>query len=391
MPFAGLRPTLARFSYVPTAALAVAAAWICVGVTLGAFGNTHGLLDFHTFRRAGDAVLHGSSPYPAVDAGLLSGQEQFVYPAPAALVFAAVALLPVTIAAGLWYALSLAAGLGAFVVAGVRDVRVLLTLLCSMWFMHALYVGAVTPFLALGVALAWRWRDTAWRGATVLAIVIGIKLLPAPLILWLWWSGRRAQALRCLAISAALIGGSWALLGFAGFATYPDTLDLLSQLLAWRGYSLTSLALALGAPFATAKLLALAAAAAALALAYRVGPADERQAFLLCIVAALLASPIVWVNYFALVMVGVALHRPGFSWIWVAPIVLGLPYIQSEGHLVPILVWNVALVAVAAACARTSAPSHDSPVAAVAPAHGTVRQARPGGSSRRPARPKGLT
>jgi alpha-1,2-mannosyltransferase len=352
MTVASLQAWYLRFSYVPSVMLAVGAAWICLGVTVGAFGNPHGLIDFHTYWRAGDAVLHGASPYPPVDPTVLAGQEQFVYPAPAALLFAAFALLPPAVADVGWYATTLATGLTAFALVGVRDVRVFLTLLCSMWFVHAMYVGTVTPLLVLGLALAWRWRDTAWRGALVLAFIISLKILPVALLVWLWRSGRRAAALRCLVATVALLAGSWAVLGFAGLSTYPETLDLLSRTLAWNGFSVTSLGLALGASFATAKLVATTLAVLVMAAAWRVGRLDERHAFLLCIAAGLIASPIVWVNYFSLVMIAVAIHRPSFSWIWVAPIALGLPSIQSDGNLPSILLWNAVLVLVILACMR---------------------------------------
>src|SRR5438128_2498714 len=56
--------------------------------------------DFHTFWHSGRAVLHGRSPYPSSLPALADRHtfRPFVYPAPAAVAMAPLALLPLTVA-----------------------------------------------------------------------------------------------------------------------------------------------------------------------------------------------------------------------------------------------------------------------------------------------------
>src|SRR5438128_1436661 len=97
--------TLTVFGVVP--ALLVAAMVYAVATT-----GTHGS-DFWTFWDAGRAVLHGRSPYPSLQALPREAVEKtfapFVYPPPAAVVFAPFALLPYAVAKLLFLALNLAA------------------------------------------------------------------------------------------------------------------------------------------------------------------------------------------------------------------------------------------------------------------------------------------
>ena len=49
---------------------------------------------------------------------------------------------------------------------------------------------------------------------------------------------------------------------------------------------------------------------------------QERQAFVLAVAAALLLTPIVWLHYFALLLVVVALARPTLSLVWFVPLAM---------------------------------------------------------------------
>jgi alpha-1,2-mannosyltransferase len=335
-----------RFGYMTTMAMWVIAVWVFTQLTVATLTGSTAGFDLHIYLRAGDAVIAGVSPYPPLDREVLAGEDQFVYPAAAAVLLSPFGLLPPSVVQVLWYAAGLAAGLGAFWVVGVRDARVYLAIFCSKWFENGIFTGTVMPFLGLGIALAWRWRDTAWRGATVLAVITAVKLLPGPLVVWLWATGRRAQALRCLGVTLAVLAAGWAVLGFSTLSTYPRLLDLLGQVLAGHSYSLTSLGLSVGAPFATARLVAAAVAAVAIAAAWRLGRMDGRHGFLLCAAAAVLASPIVWTNYLTLVMVGVALHRPRMSWVWLVPILLGVGAVEWWN----LLIWNGAIALIVLHC-----------------------------------------
>ena len=83
---------LARFAgggalFVGAAALTAVLLWH----TVHGHGQTQ-LIDLKIFRRAGHDVLSGVSPYPAVTVDAMRGQPVFVYPAPAAVLFTALAV-----------------------------------------------------------------------------------------------------------------------------------------------------------------------------------------------------------------------------------------------------------------------------------------------------------
>src|SRR5436190_1904675 len=105
---------------------------LLVKIALGLRGYAY-LGDFRVFWEAGRDVLAGRSPYPAADPALLARGQSFVYPAPAAVLMAPLALLPFTLGALLWTLLSAAALPAALWVVGVRDWRCAAAALASFW------------------------------------------------------------------------------------------------------------------------------------------------------------------------------------------------------------------------------------------------------------------
>ena len=74
-----------------------------------------------------------------------------------------------------------------------------------------------------------------------------------------------------------------------------------------------------------------AAAVLAVFVAARAEDGD-RRAFAVAVLGTLAATPVVWMHYYALLFVPIALYRPRFSPIWLAPMALWLaPSTYSEG------------------------------------------------------------
>ena len=113
-------------------------------------------------------------------------------------------------------------------VLGVRDWRCYGAAYLSVAVLHDIRLGALTPLLALGLALVWRWRDEA-RAAVPLALIVMAKLFLWPLAVWLVATGRLRLALRgaLLVVVASALG--WAVIGFAGLADYPQLLKVLAS------------------------------------------------------------------------------------------------------------------------------------------------------------------
>ena len=313
-----------------------------VGSSLSyAFQLTHepgGLFDFQGgLYNAGTAILHGHDPYQA---GFLAAQAAIMhaggiadgetvnhafsiplYPAPANLAIVPLSLLPYGLAATLFTLLSIGAMVLALRLLGVRDWRCFALALVSWPSLFALDLGAVGPLLLLGVAVAWRWREKLWPPALALAAIVVAKLFPWPLAVWLLVTRRwRAFALTAL-IGAVAMFGSWALIGFAGLAQYPQMLSNATFIQEGRASSLVAVLLATGLSPGLTQMLAIAAGVGLLGLAWRFAqrPDGERQAFCLALVAALSASPIVWDHYMVLLFVPIALVSPRLSPLWFLP------------------------------------------------------------------------
>jgi hypothetical protein len=147
-----------------------------------------------------------------------------------------------------------------------------------------------------------------------------------------------------------LIGG-WAAIGFAGLRSYPHLLHVLSQVEAGTSYSPIAL---LGLSGRSATLLSVALVVlvvVAVVLAAR-GPDGDRRSFAVAVIGALAATPLLWLHYFALLLIPIALYRPRLSALWFAPVVLWLtPTTHSHGSL-----WRIAFALVVAALvvARTA-------------------------------------
>src|SRR5438046_1985261 len=129
------------------------------GVAVSLQGDPHFGGDFHVaFWPAGHRVLHGMTPYADPTAPQVAKATAFVYPAPAAVLFAPFALLGRNLADALFIGMQLAAAALTLRVLEVRDWRVygatyLWGSVASGW-----VTGNVTLLLALAVAAAWRWR-----------------------------------------------------------------------------------------------------------------------------------------------------------------------------------------------------------------------------------------
>jgi membrane protein implicated in regulation of membrane protease activity len=76
---------------------------------------------------------------------------------------------------------------------------------------------------------------------------------------------------------------------------------------------------------------------------------------------SILASPIVWLHYLVLLLVPVALSRPRFGWIWLAPALLWIcPVRPAAPTWLTILVLAVG-AAITASVVRRSSPRTGAP------------------------------
>ena len=222
-----------------------------------------------------------------------------------------------------------------------------------LWFpvIQNMLIGSITSLLALGLALAWRYRDDRQVAAPISAVVVATKVFLWPMLLWLAATRRWRTAVWAVMLAVVGVALSWAVIGFGGLTSYPRLLDELSRLEAWKSYSAVAFGLLLGLSTNAARVLAIVAGTATLGGVLLVGrqrdAEADRRAFVLAIAAAFLFSPIVWTHYLALLVVPIAISRRTLSPLWFAPLAMWLTTGQSDGQawriVLGMAVWSVVL------------------------------------------------
>ena len=339
---------LAAFIWVPVIGLGYASWW--------ELRSSSKLQDFGIFRVAARAVLDGHSPYPAATVAGVAHFDKFVYPPVTAFLFAPLAELPIALAQAAMLALGVVCIFAALRLLDVRDWRCYGIAAVSAPAVNTLALGAVTSFLLLGVAAAWRFRNRPGLSGALVAVTAVVKLFLWPLGLWLLATRRLRATLTASAAGLVLLVAGWAAIGFAGMRSYPHLLRVLSQVEERTSYSPVAL---LNLSGTAAGLLTVALAGllvAAVVLSAR-GTDGDRRALAVAVIGSLVVTPIVWLHYFLLLLVPIALYRPRLSPLWFAPALLWLtPSTHSHG-----VTWHIVLaLAVTALVAVRTVAEHQS-------------------------------
>jgi alpha-1,2-mannosyltransferase len=336
---------LAAFAWVP----AIAIAYSC-------WYELHAkraLEDFVIFRTASLRVLHGDSPFPPATLHGVAHFDKFVYPPSTALLFAPLAVLPVAVGQVAMFVLGLAAIVVAVRLFDVSDWRCYGLVLMSAPAVNSLALGAITSLLLLAVAVAWRYRSRARLTGATVALAAVSKLFLWPLGVWLLVT-RRLRAVAALVVAAvALWLAGWAALGLSGMSSYPKLLHLLSQAEQSTSYSPIALLHVSDGTTTLLSLLLAALAVAGVVVAAR-GQDGDRRALAAAAVAAIVATPILWLHYFLLLVVPIALYRPRLSGLWFLPLLLwATPSTHAHG-----VTWHIvlALAITAVVAVRTLVP-----------------------------------
>ncbi|HEX6701923.1 MAG TPA: glycosyltransferase family 87 protein [Gaiellaceae bacterium] len=301
------------------------------------------LFDLHILWKAGHDVVTGHSPYP------------FVYPAPAAILMAPFGALPWTVAVAAFSVVAIGAVVLALRVLGVRDWRCYGLALGWLPVASTTTLGALSTLLALGTALAWRYRDRRVVVALAVAAVVALKVFLWPLLLWLVATRRFRSAATSVVTGAALAVGCWAVIGFDGMLDYPRHLGDVASSQQGRSYSPFALMRALGLSNGLSRvgLLVLTVIALGLVFALARGRDGDRRAFVAAVGAALAVSPIVWLHYFALLYVVIALYRQRAHVAWFVPLAFWLTPHQDGAASAARILFAYAIAALAVGLATS--------------------------------------
>jgi hypothetical protein len=274
-------------------------------------------------------VLHGNFAYPT---DLNAVADPYVYPPLTAILFTPFALLPVAVAELIYTALGI---LGVFVALrafGVTDWRCYGAAFLWPPVLSAIQAGNITLLLLCGIGLAWVFRARAPLLGLSVAVLVSAKLFLWPLALWLLATRRFRAAAWAAGLFVVLNGLAWTIVDAGSVRAY---LGLLHRLNASEGldtYTLKALAGRLGLPASAGMALTGLAIAAVGFVWWKHGRGSDRLTLAAAVLIALVASPIVWLHYLALLLVPVALTRRSLGLIWLLPLVtIDLPGKGSGG------------------------------------------------------------
>lgn len=281
-------------------------------------------VDFHHYYwPAGDRVMHHLSPYvygPWYAAEVPVG---FVYPAPAAVLFAGVAVIPRDIGDVLFTALAIGAPLIALWLLDVSDWRLYALVLLWPPVLFGIQTANLSTLIVVALAGIWRMRDRPFAAGVILGVVVALKVFLFPLGLFLLASKRYGALGYAIGTACIVSVAAWVIVGLDEIQRYRATVAEFTRLREDYGYSVIGFVERLGGarPVAYAIAVALAATAALAAVVYaRRG--QEGTSFSLALSAGLLATPILWQHYLVMLLVPIALREPRLDPLWTLPILL---------------------------------------------------------------------
>jgi len=264
------------------------------------------------------AVLEGGPIYPEPTRASIVVGNPAVYPPPAILATVPLALLPEAVAAWIWFCVLGAGVVASMWMVGVRDWRCHALAVTSPIVVHGLVFGNLTVAIVVALAVAWRYREKARVVGFALGAAIAAKFFVWPLVAWLLLTRRFRAAAWAVGSAALLVVGAWALVGFEGFADYPALLNAVQDVYAIRSVSLGTVAGGVGASVSLAVAVCWLAGLALIGVAGLVAHRGDgdRRVFAILVAASIVASPIVWPYYLALLLVPIAVTWPRLAPMW---------------------------------------------------------------------------
>jgi alpha-1,2-mannosyltransferase len=320
---------------------------LAAGVSVLSVGAVEGLRSgrlaadyWLTYLPGAEAVVHGLSPYP-----------RYTYPPQIAFAYAPATLIDADVAAYISVFVCAVLIASTLAVLRVRDPACYLAVFLWAPTWQELDMANITPALALGLALAWRYRHRPIVSGVALGLIVPAKLFLWPVLFWTLVSRRLRAFCVALGLGLAVTVGAWGLIGFQGLTQYPHLLRVLDSEYGTHGYSFVALSTAVGTGTSAGHVAACVVGAALLAAGFVLGRrGDDVSSFTLCIAAALALTPIVWLHYLILLVVPLAIVRPAFSWLWLLPVGLWISWapVQPDvpGLVAPLLVAAIIVYAV---------------------------------------------
>jgi hypothetical protein len=348
---------LKRTIRVLVLALVVSAA---AGAILNNIDGGHYGYDLRGIIDAARAIRGGHDPYVGGTAhALLLANNPYVLPPLIAELVLPLSWLPFAAAVVVFNLVCGLALVGAVRTVGVRDPRVYVIALCSLPFVASLCLGQPDGLFALALALAWRHRGS-WRGGAAIAVIIAAKLVLWPLLLWLLLTRRFLAFVVGAGLAAALLVGTWAMIGFVGLGGYLHRLALDSDAFAARSHSVAAAVMHLGGGLGAGTAAGFVLSLLLVASIVRVSRGSDFGAFTAAIAGGLFFSPLLWTHYLVVLFVPLAIARRRYDAVWIAVAAFYLSPAEPVVHawqIPAVLVLGAAIALAAARSARIMPPA----------------------------------
>jgi len=286
-----------------------------VVVTIAMFATAHSTdslsADFHNeLYPEAKLLLDWENPFPGPEHNLGAGPN-LVWPPVAAFLVSPLTALSAEAADWAIALVGLACFLLSLRIVGVRDWRVYGAFVLWPSVIGEIRVSHLTPVLCLLTAIAWRYRDARFAPGFAVGFSGAIKFFLWPLGVWLAARGRYGA----VALASAVAGASLLLvLPFTGLDDYIETLLELGRTFDQESYSPFGFLAQIGIGQSAARIVNFAIGALLLVACWR------RASLGLAIAAALVLSPIAWLDYYAVAAIPLAVVRPRLGVVWLLPL-----------------------------------------------------------------------
>lgn len=334
--------TAERRSAIQHALFALLPALVCGFIVYEMVRGNIVAIDFRdAYRIAGHRLLEGATPYTWTHAQIAGG-EVFVYPSVAAVLMVPFALLPGSASALLFSALCAAAAAATLRVLEVRDWRLYGVTLVWPWVVAGWQTGNLTLLLGLGIALVWRFRDRPAVTGLLVGLLVSLKPFTAPIALWLLASRRYAALAWAVAAAAVLNLVGWGVVGFDQIRRYVQLSASVTSALEHTGYGVISAAEHAGLGQSAGLVIELSVSVVLVVLVAIAGRRrDDQAALTAAIMLMLVAWPLVWSHYFALLLIPMAITHPRLSRVWLLPLLLWGCAVREAAEWQIVLTWAV--------------------------------------------------
>ena len=334
-------------------------------------------VDFHNeLYPEAKKLLDWENPFPPPGSAIWYGHN-LIWPPVAAFLVAPFTILSPGSADWAVALAGLACFMGSLRIVGVRDWRVYGAFALWPQVIGEIRVSHLTPVLCVLLALVWRYRDARFAPGVCLGLAGAIKFFLWPVGIWLAARGR----LRELLVAAGVAAASLALvLPFTSLHDYFHVLVELGRTFDQDSYSPFGFLMQVGAPEALARAAMFALGAALLVGCWR------RQSLGLGVAAALVLSPIVWLDYYAVAAMPLAVVRPRLTWVWLVPLATwgllsaGIGAGNGWGSARVLLVFGIVFAVIVRGEGEAEAAGERHSVATVGPARSGRVDPRPSSS-----------